>query len=119
MMASLKADNSAGPRFYRKELGAREANPESRIQNPEERRKSADLSQLVTICQIKFLGSPTSVLRFIPGHCGVRQVRLIPMDSRALPIFKIWWSFLLCHQKRTFYETIRDGAIEDRTEAPR
>jgi len=35
LMAKEKADNSAGPRFYRKELGARK-----RIQKPEARRKT-------------------------------------------------------------------------------
>jgi hypothetical protein len=24
-------------------------------------------------------------MRFIPGHCGVRKVRLVPTVSRALP----------------------------------
>jgi len=33
---------------------------------------------------VKFLGSPNSALRFTPRHCGVRQVRLIPRDWRAL-----------------------------------
>jgi len=28
--------------------------------------------------------SPTSALRFITRHCGVRQVRRVPRDSRAL-----------------------------------
>jgi len=32
-----------------------------------------------------FVKSPDAVLRFIIRHCGVRLVRLIPHDSRALP----------------------------------
>jgi len=29
------------------------------------------------------------------------------LGIRALPFYKIWWSFLLCHQKLTFYEIIK------------
>jgi hypothetical protein len=32
-----------------------------------------------------FVKSPDAALRCIPRHCGVRQVRLIPQDLRALP----------------------------------
>ena len=31
-----------------------------------------------------FVKSPISAFRFSPRHCGVRYVRLIPRDSRAL-----------------------------------
>jgi hypothetical protein len=31
-----------------------------------------------------FVKSPISALRFIPRHCGVPEVRLIPRDSQAL-----------------------------------
>jgi len=31
-----------------------------------------------------FAKSPSAALRFILSHCGVRQVRLIPSDLRAL-----------------------------------
>jgi hypothetical protein len=32
-----------------------------------------------------FVKSPNTALRFILRHCGVRKVRLIPHDLRALP----------------------------------
>jgi hypothetical protein len=41
-----------------------------------------------------FVKRPISALRFIPRHCGVPQVRLIPQDSQAV--------------SRTFYETFCD-----------
>ncbi|MDY6822661.1 MAG: hypothetical protein SWH68_02525, partial [Thermodesulfobacteriota bacterium] len=44
-----------------------------------------------------FVKSPISVLRCIPRHCGVRQVRLIPRDLRALIL-----NFLLCRPKSDF-----------------
>jgi hypothetical protein len=33
-----------------------------------------------------FVKNPISALRFIPRHCGVRQVRLIPRDLRRLDL---------------------------------
>src|SRR3989339_57006 len=30
--------------------------------------------------------SPYAALRFLPRHCGVQRVRLIPQESRALPL---------------------------------
>jgi hypothetical protein len=46
------------------------------------------ICKLVYICQHPnndFVKMPDAVLRFILRHCGVRRVRLIPQNSRALP----------------------------------
>jgi len=53
-----------------------------------------------------FVKSPSAALRFILSHCGVRQVRLIPSDSRALhlELFTLLsiFDFLRLHQGSKF-----------------
>jgi hypothetical protein len=52
-----------------------------------------------------FVKSPDAALRCILRHCGVRQVRLIPQDLRALPAELFTKPSKWAHFS-TFYEVV-------------
>jgi len=82
--------------------------PKKRIQNPESRRKTK-------ISQFELFGDElTNQVPWKSNFCVALHPSPLRYDKYAsshgirtpCQFYKIWWSFLLCHQKPTFYESI-------------